>query len=299
VERRSKKLKVSLIVTIIFFSLSVVLLIPAMIFAADAATTDTTTPETIDIPETIKFDVKFPEIQAKADTPFSFAADLLYEGDKEQTFDLTATGPDGWYVSIAPSYQESEITAVKLVPGTKESLKITARPLIKQDPGEYDVTIKVKNEDLKLEAETTFKAIITSTYDFTLTSKTGMLNTKATSGKNNPYIIVLANTGSADIENIALKADAPEKWIIKFEPEKIETFKSEETKEIKVTITPPDKTIAGDYLLTFSVNSENVSKNIDVRVTVETPSIWGWVGIGIIVIVVIGVAIIFARLGRR
>ena len=297
-KRRRRNFKVSLIATIILFSLSVVLLIPGIILAADT-TTDTTTPETINIPETIKLDVTYPEIKAKAGAVFSFAADLTYEGDEEQTFDLIATGPEGWYVAIAPSYQESEISAVKMVPGKKESLKITAAPLIKQDPGEYDITITVKNEDLKLEEQTTFKAIITSTYDFTFTSKTGMLNTKATSGKNNPFIIVLTSTGSADIENIALKADAPEKWIVKFEPEKIETFKSEETKEIKVTITPPDKTIAGDYMLTFSANSENSSKTIDVRVTVETPSIWGWVGIGIIVIVVIGVAIIFARLGRR
>lgn len=297
-ERRSKKFKVSLIATIILFSLSVVLLIPGMIFAADT-TTDTTTPETINIPETLKFDVTFPEIKAKAGASFAFAVDLTYEGDEEQTFDLIATGPEGWYVAITPSYQESEISAIKMVPGKKESLKITATPLIKQDPGEYDITITVKNEDLKLETETTFKAIITATYDFTLTSKTGMYNTKATSGKNNPFIIVLTSTGSADIENIALTADAPEKWIVKFEPEKIETFKSGETKEITVTITPPDKTIAGDYMLTFSANSENSSKNIDVRVTVETPSIWGWVGIGIIVIVVIGVAIIFAKLGRR
>jgi len=293
-----KKFKISLIATIILFSLSVVLLMPAMVFAADT-TTDTTTPETINIPETIKFDVTFPEIKAKAGAVFSFAADLLYEGDEEQTFDIIATGPEGWYVAVTPSYQESEISAIKMVPGKKESLKITAAPLIKQDPGEYDITITVKNEDLKLEAVTTFKAIITATYDFTFTSKTGMLNTKATSGKNNPFIIVLTSTGSADIENIALKADAPEKWIVKFEPAKIETFKSAETKEITVTITPPDKTIAGDYMLTFSANSENSSKTIDVRVTVETPSIWGWVGIGIIVIVVIGVAIIFARLGRR
>ena len=297
-KRRRRNFKVSLIATIILFSLSVVLLIPAMVFAADT-TTDTTTPETINIPETIKFDVTFPEIKAKAGAAFTFNADLIYAGDEEQTFDIIATGPEGWYVAVTPSYQESEISAIKMVPGKKESLKITAIPLIKQDPGEYDITITVKNEDLKLEAQTTFKAIITATYDFTLTSKTGMLNTKATSGKNNPFIIVLTSTGSADIENIALKADAPEKWIVKFEPAKIETFKSADTKEITVTITPPDKTIAGDYMLTFSANSENSSKNIDIRVTVETPSIWGWVGIGIIVIVVIGVAIIFARLGRR
>lgn len=297
-ERRRKKFKVSLIATIILFSLSVVLLVPATIFAADA-TTDTTTPETINIPETIKFDVTFPEIKAKAGEAFTFNAGLIYEGDEEQTFDLIATGPEGWYVAIESSSQTGEISAVKMVPDNKESLKITAAPLVKQGPGEYDITITVKNEDLKLEAQTTFKAIITATYDFTFTSKTGMLNTKATSGKNNPFIIVLTSTGSADIENITLKADTPEKWIVKFEPEKIETFKSEETKEITVTITPPDKTIAGDYMLTFSADSENSSKTIDVRVTVETPSIWGWVGIGIIVIVVIGVAIIFAKLGRR
>jgi len=52
-------------------------------------------------------------------------------------------------------------------------------------------------------------------------------------------------------------------------------------------------------MLNFSVKSEDTTDNIDVRVTVETPSIWGWIGIAIIVIVVIGVAVIFARLGRR
>ncbi|MBU4292768.1 MAG: hypothetical protein KJ770_01780, partial [Actinobacteria bacterium] len=103
-ERRSKKFKISLIATIILFSLSVVLLIPGIVFAADAAT-DTTTPETINIPETIKFDVTFPEIKAKAGAVYTFNADLKYEGDEEQTFDLIATGPEGWYVAIAPSYQ--------------------------------------------------------------------------------------------------------------------------------------------------------------------------------------------------
>ncbi|MCL5070835.1 MAG: NEW3 domain-containing protein, partial [Actinobacteria bacterium] len=102
-----------------------------------------------------------------------------------------------------------------------------------------------------------------------------------------------------DIENITFKSDAPDKWIVKFNPEKIEKLAADESKDIEVTITPPDKTIAGDYMLNFSTSSADASSNIDVRVTVETPSIWGWVGIAIIVIVVIGVAVIFARLGRR
>ena len=71
------------------------------------------------------------------------------------------------------------------------------------------------------------------------------------------------------------------------------------TEEIDLIINPPEKTIAGDYMLTVRVSSENSNDSIDIRVTVLTPTIWGWVGIGIIVIVVIGVAVIFARLGRR
>jgi uncharacterized membrane protein len=39
--------------------------------------------------------------------------------------------------------------------------------------------------------------------------------------------------------------------------------------------------------------------NIDVRVTVLTPTIWGWVGIGIVVLVIAGLAVMFMRLGRR
>ncbi|MBM3710443.1 MAG: hypothetical protein FJW61_08500 [Actinobacteria bacterium] len=296
-----KKLKISLITTIITFIILSVLSIPAVVFAQseDAEETEETAPETIEIPKELKFDVIYPELKAKAGQVFDFKFDLTFVGDEEQTFNLSAEGPDAWYVAIAPSYQESEISAVKLSPGKKESLKATAIPLIKQEPGEYKIKIIAKNEDIKLEAELELTAIITASYDFTLTSKTGMLNTKATSGKNNPFIMVLKNIGSADIENITFKSDAPEKWTIKFEPEKIESIKSDESKEIKVTITPPEKTIAGDYMLNFSASSENVNKNIDVRITVETPSVWGWVGIAIIVIVVIGVGVIFARLGRR
>ena len=297
-KKGNKKLRISLIATIIILSLSFILLIPNIVLAA-TSTTETTTETTIKITPELTFNVTYPELKAKAGEPFAFQFDLSYVGEKEAVINLTAEAPDGWYVGITPSYQEGEISAVKLQPGGKETLKATATALVKQDPGEYDITIKAVNDDLKINTEVKLKAIITATYDLSLTSKTGMLNTKVTSGKDNDFTLVLQNTASANIDKITFKADAPEKWVVKFDPEKIETLKSDESKDIKVTITPPAKTIAGDYMLTLSVNSENSNKSIDLRVTVETPSIWGWTGIGIIVIVIIGVAIIFARLGRR
>ncbi|MCL4377664.1 MAG: NEW3 domain-containing protein [Actinobacteria bacterium] len=299
-KKGSKKFRNSLIATIILLTLSFVLLIPGVVLAATTTSTgDTTTETTINIPPEVTFNCTYPELKAKEGNPFAFQVEMNYVGNEEATFNLTANAPQGWYVAIEPSYQAGEISAIKLQPGKSETLKVTATALIKQNPGEYDITIKATNDALKVSKEIKLKAIITATYDMTLTSKTGMLNTKATSGKDNTYIIVIQNTGSANLDNIALKSDAPEKWNIKFDTDKIETLKPDESKDIKVTITPPEKTIAGDYMLTLSANSTDSNKSIDVRVTVETPSVWGWIGIGIIVIVIVGVAVIFSRLGRR
>lgn len=296
----NKKVKGSLTALLIIFTLSFILMIPSVIFAQEEA--EETVPETVNIQEELNFDVVYPKLNEKAGNDFEFSIDLTYQGDEEATFDLFTEGPEDWFIAITPSYQESQITAVKLTPDKKESLKVKVFPSIvkeSQKPGDYEIKVRAENEELNLSEEITLTATITATYSLELSPKFGALNTKATSGKNNPFTFVLKNTGSDVIENITFKSDAPQKWIIKFSPEKIDKLQADESKDIEVIITPPDKTIAGDYMLNFSTNSEDATDNADLRVTVETPSVWGWVGIAIIVIVVIGVAIIFARLGRR
>ena len=65
-------------------------------------------------------------------------------------------------------------------------------------------------------------------------------------------------------------------------------------------IKPPTETIAGDYVVSVRASGKQTSANeIDIRVTVESPTIWGWVGVGIILVVIAGLAVIFMRLSRR
>ena len=301
----SKKAKALVFATMTIMILSFALMIPGIISAADATTTDTTSvaTETTAITPELNINVVYPKLSAKAGANFEFKFDLVYTGTDEATFDIVAEAPSkDWYVVVSPTYEDKQISAVKLTPGKTESLKLIVMQPVNtdlQEAGDYKLKVKVTNTDLKLDSEFEFLATVTATYSVGFTPKYGVLNTQATSGKNNPFVFVLTNSGSGDLNNITFKADAPQKWIVKFEPEKIENMKAAATQDIKVTITPPDKTIAGDYMLNFSVNSADASKSADLRVTVETPSIWGWVGIGVIVLVVIGVAIIFARLGRR
>lgn len=307
-----KKLPVFFILLV--FMLSIILIVPVAIFAQEEdteATEEVVEPEPDPIPETLTFDITYPEVQGKGLVPFEFTFEVTYDiGDEpfgleedvvDKVFGIQVNFPDGWFAATTPQFQkETEILAVKLKSGTSETIRLVAIPLIDQEPGEYalSVTLKSNIEDDPLEGITEFKAIITATYELDLKTKSGILSTEVTSGQDNQYTLTLENLGSDSIENIKISSTEPTGWRIKFD-EEIEILESEEKIEIDVTISPPDKTLAGDYILNFNVASENSNDNIELRITVETPTIWGIVGIAIIVIVVIGIAIVFSRLGRR
>ena len=64
-------------------------------------------------------------------------------------------------------------------------------------------------------------------------------------------------------------------------------------------ITAADDAIAGDYDLTVSAKSDQASDNTDIRTTVQTSPLWGFVGIAAIVLVLLGLVFVFQRFGRR
>ena len=301
------KRKLPLFFIILVLTLSIILMIPAALFAQEdeAAAEEVVEP----VPEELLLETTLPKLQAKEGEAFSFSFNPTYnagdepfgleEGETDKTFDITVEYPTGWIAAVGSGTQE--IPAIILRSGSRQALILAAVALVKQQPGEYPfkVTFKSAIEGDPLEESIDFTAVITATYEIVLTTKTGALSTEISSGKDNHYKLVVTNNSSIAVENITLSSTEPEGWQVSFDKEKIESIESEAKEEIEVTINPPEKTIAGDYMLTFNASSENSDSSIDLRVTVETPTIWGIVGIGIIVVVIIGVAIIFTRLGRR
>jgi uncharacterized membrane protein len=86
---------------------------------------------------------------------------------------------------------------------------------------------------------------------------------------------------------------------VAFTPDKIDALGPGEVRQIKMEILAPERTIAGDYMMTLTSNSPEANKSVDFRVTVSTPTVWGWIGFGIVGLVVLGLAVVFFRLGRR
>jgi uncharacterized membrane protein len=306
--------KIPVLILMLVFTLSLLLMIPSMLLAQEEdeaeAEEEVVVPEPD--PETLEFDVTYPEIQAELGALYEFQFTVTYdmgdepfgleEGESAKTFDIVVEYPETWFAAATPQYQkETEIVAVKLTTGTPEILRVVATPLVQIDPGEYDIKVIIQSsvEEDELEGSVDFKAIITSTYDMDLKTKSGRLSTDVTSGQDNHYKLLITNNGSASLEEVKITSSEPEGWTIDFDMEEIEVLEAGEEIEIDANIKPSDDTIAGDYMVSFNAKSENAEDDVELRITVETPTIWGIVGIAIIVIVIVAVAIVFARLGRR
>ena len=93
----------------------------------------------------------------------------------------------------------------------------------------------------------------------------------------------------------------PSGWSVTFDPKTIDSLQVGAERDVQVNIKPPEKSIAGDYQINIQARTEanNASDNLDIRVTVLTPTVWGWVGVAVVVLVVIGLIAMFWRLGRR
>ncbi|MBM4447230.1 MAG: hypothetical protein FJ023_07780 [Chloroflexi bacterium] len=258
--------------------------------------------------EKITLTCQYPVVSSYAGTYFAYKIDLQYTGGTApRIFDLQAKGPDGFTYSITPSYGETtEIAAIRLDPQKTypDTITVMARPYAWRvpQPGEYPITVGASSGELKASIE--LKAIVTAQYDLAVEPSSGLLNTKATTGKDNYFPISIINTGSADLAKINFSSKiigGPSGWSITFNPEKIDLLPKGDKREIQVNIKPAEKTIAGDYMVTISAEPEakNAFGAFDLRVTVLTPTIWGWVGVGIVVLVIAGLAFMFMRLGRR
>ena len=258
--------------------------------------------------EKITLTCQYPVLSSYAGTYFSYKIELLYTGGAEpRVFDLRAEVPAGFISSITPGYGEgTEIAAIRLDPQKTyaDTINVTVRPYawLAPEPGEYDIIVEASSGELNASIE--LKAIVTAKYDLEVEPSGGLLNTKATAGKDNYFTVSVINTGSADLEKINFSSritGGPSGWSVTFDPETIDSLPAGDTREIQVDIKPADKTIAGDYMLTVSAEpeSKNAFGSVNIRVTVLTPTIWGWVGVGIVVLVIAGLAFMFIRLGRR
>jgi uncharacterized membrane protein len=234
-------------------------------------------------------------IESEAKTPFRYSASLYNGSAKEQVFDLQAGLPSGWNVLFRA--EGNQVTALKVDPDKtlEVSIEIVASPLTK--PGKYKIPVTAVSatESLNLELE----AVVKGNYDLQLTTPTGRLSDEITEGKSKQLVLTVMNTGTLPLDELELTAQTPLKWMATFEPSKIQRLEPGKSQNINVLLSVPDKTIAGDYLTTFTARNSYSNANASFRMTVKTSVLSGWVGLLIIALAIIIVYNLIRKYGRR
>ena len=255
------------------------------------------------IEESVTIVPTFPSVESIAGGTFEYLAEISYRGLEDQVFDLRATAPQGWDVYMTPRYEKdrkiSSITMQATV-SSREEIRIVATapfwPL--PDPGDYTIKLEAVGETVSTSVDLT--AEVTAKYLLSTVPTNDRYDTKATAGKPDAYQIKVQSISTDTIDNVQFTSEQPDGWLVEFVPEKIDTMDAFSDEDVDVVITPAKKAVAGDYMITLRATSAQIAADeMSIRVTVETPTIWGWVGVFIIVIVVIGLIVVFMRLSRR
>jgi uncharacterized membrane protein len=244
--------------------------------------------------------IQNPLLQGKAGTNFTFDVQLKNDTNQEVSFVLDVQGPSDWTVTAVPAGAAQAATAV-VAAGSTGRVTVTANSPSDAEAGDYPITLTATGgpEPVSVDLGVT----ITGSYSLSLNTQDGRLNADATVGGDTPLNLTVINTGTAPLSNVTITASPPQGWQVTFSPESLANLAPNTPTTVVATIHPSDSAIAGDYSLTFRANSsgqgQTASDSIDIRTTVASSPIWGFVGIGIIVLVLVGLLLVFRQYGRR
>ena len=238
----------------------------------------------------------FPQLSGAPSSTFTYSVTLANTGTQKQTYTLQGQGPDGWTVSVHPSSNAQALTDTVDGGGT-DTLSVTAQPPSTVAAGAYPLQVTVSSGGQS--ANTALEADVTGTPAVTLGTPNQVLNAQVTAGSTGTVSLVLTNSGSTVLQNVAVTAAAPTGWTTTFAPATIATIQPGSAATLTATVRPSSDALAGDYAVTFTATAGTATANVDIRTTVQTSPLWGFIGLALIALVLIGLGWVFRRFGRR
>lgn len=245
----------------------------------------------------VRLSTLYPVLEGTAGSSFQFRVTLSYDGSEERIFNLVANAPPGWITEIRPAYETKKISSIQLSGYSSRDLEIsvTAPEIAKE--GNYTIRFSAYSENIGSFID--LKVVIIGTYKISMQTSTGRLNIGTIAGEKSYLSLIITNEGTANIKKITFSSSKPEAWKIVFDPDEVSNLAPGENREVLVEIISPSNTIPGDYLVTLRANYEYGTKEMDIRVTVSSPPLWGWIGVGIVIAIIAGLLLIFFKFGRR
>lgn len=260
-----------------------------------------TLPLTIELSSAAAGDVTltsdYPSLQGASGTNFTFNFNLHNDSAEDLTFAVTAVGPEGWEVNATLTGQSQAASAVVKASGSA-GVSVSVKPPTDVAPGTYDINVRATVGDRTIDAKPT--VVITGTNSLTLSTPDQRLSNSGAAGSSITQQLVVHNGGTQPLAGVTLSATAPTDWTVTFSPsETIDSIAAAQDATITATLVPSNDAIAGDYVVTYNARAANADGSVEIRMTIETSPLFGFVGLALIALVLFGLWWVFQRYGRR
>jgi uncharacterized membrane protein len=234
-------------------------------------------------------------MQGNSSSTFTFNASLKNRTSEKQLYAFMAYAQRGWNVTFKANYQP--VTSCNVEANSTQAITIEIKPPENVEAGTYKIPVNATTSTTS--ANLDLELVVTGSYKMELTTPTGLVSTDITAGKEKRIELIVNNTGSAVLSDIVFDKAAPVNWDVVFDPKKVDKLQPGKTAQVFATIKADKKAIAGDYAANLEARTPETSSKVSFRISVETPLLYGWIGILIILVALGGVWYLFRKYGRR
>jgi uncharacterized membrane protein len=248
-------------------------------------------------PARLNLSAELPILRGTGSSSFRYRLTLRNDSDQDLLVNLQAESPRGFQITFTPSFGSQQVTSLPMKAG--ESRELDTEVSLPQDvaAGNHEVTVRAASGQASAEIKLTLE--VTGRPDLSITTPEGRLSGQAYAGRDTAVKLTVRNRGSAAAQNVEVSAFEPSGWKVSFEPARLDEIEPRGEKEVTATITPAQKAIAGDYMLTLRASAGDASASADYRVTVRTSTLGGIVGVLVIAAALGVLALVVSRYGRR
>ncbi|SKB91492.1 NPCBM-associated, NEW3 domain of alpha-galactosidase [Sphingobacterium nematocida] len=241
------------------------------------------------------FKVRLINLEVPSTEVFRYSGTITNPSGQEKIYELHSSLPPGW--SVAYKTEGMQVTSINLEPHASKEVSIEITPSYTADIKKHIIPIKAIAQ-----GDTTvvnLESVIKGTYKMEISTQNQVLSGSTTTGSKKEVFITVKNTGTIPLENIELTTQLPSKWESSFEVDKIDKLEPGKTKDIKVNIKVPDKTIAGDYMVNVSAKNNHLDSSLAYRMEVKTSLLTGWIGMLLIGLAIVFIYLLVRKYGRR
>jgi uncharacterized membrane protein len=250
-----------------------------------------------ELPAKLTVTTKLPELRGSPKSNFEYTLTIKNDSGRNLTASFAAEAPNNFETSFTEAYGTQELSAIPIEAGQSKDIKLKVRPPSTVDAGHFPVTVTVQAEDASAKTEVALDVV--GQPQLQVAGRDGLLSARAVAAQQSSVPVVVTNSGTAPADNVTLNASAPTGWKITFEPKSIDRLVPGKDTEVQALITPSDKSLAGDYMVSVNANSRGERASSQFRITVATSTVWGMAGAGVIGVALLLMLGAVARFGRR